>query len=53
MTQVYLNPSKEDPQEQIKEGEDKPIEVSYKFPKRDLDVIAGMKVTVGDKTIEA
>jgi hypothetical protein len=33
--------------------EERPIEVSYKFPKRELDVLAGLKVTLGDKTIDA
>lgn len=32
ITQVYVNPSNFNPQEENKE-EDKPIEISYKFPK--------------------
>ena len=52
ITQVYVNPSNFNPQEEAKE-EDKPIEISYKFPKVAEQIIAGMKVMIGDKTIEA
>ena len=34
-------------------NEEKAIEVSYKFPKIAEQIIAGMVVSVGDKTIEA
>ena len=49
---MYLNPSNVNPQEESK-GDEKPIEVNYRFPKKDEDVISAMKITVGDKTIEA
>ena len=52
ITQVYVNPSNQNPQEKSAEDE-KPIEISYKFPKIADQIIAGMKVTIGDKTIEA
>lgn len=52
ITQVYVNPSNQNPQGETNE-EEKPIEVSYKFPKIDEQIISGMKVTIGDKTIEA
>ena len=51
ITQVYVNPSNQNPQEENKE-EEKPIEISFKFPKIDDQIIAGMKVTIGDKIIE-
>ena len=52
ITQVYVNPSNQNPQEENKE-EEKPIEVCFKFPKIDDQIISGMKVTIGDKEIEA
>ena len=52
ITQVYLNPSRANPQEE-KTEEEKPIEISFKFPKVPDQIIAGIKITVGDKTIEA
>jgi len=30
----------------------KPIEIVYKFPKKEEEVISKMTITVGDKTIE-
>ena len=56
LKQVYFNPTMVNPQEEQKgeeAKEEKPIEVSYKFPKRELDVIDGLKITLGDKTIDA
>lgn len=54
ITQVYLNPSQIDPQKESKDKEEESsIEISYQFPKVKDQVIAAMKVTVGDKTIEA
>ena len=54
ITQVYVNPSSVDPQEMDEnKNEEKAIEVSYKFPKIAEQIIAGMMVSIGDKTIEA
>ena len=48
LTQIFENPSSEAPQEQ---EADKPIEVTYQFPKEKASVVSKMQVTVGDKTI--
>ena len=48
LTQIFENPSSEAPQEQ---EVDKPIEVTYQFPKEKASVVSKMQVTVGDKTI--
>jgi hypothetical protein len=53
ITQVYVNPSNTNPQDEEVKEEEKPIEISYKFPKVADQIIAGMKVSIGDKTIEA
>ena len=48
LTQIFENPRSEAPQEQ---EADKPIEVTYQFPKEKASVVSKMQVTVGDKTI--
>ena len=53
ITQVYVNPSNVQPQDKGAASKTKPIEISYKFPKIAEQIIAGMKVSIGDKTIEA
>jgi len=53
ITQVYVNPSNFNPQDEEVKEEEKSIEISYKFPKVADQIIAGMKVSIGDKTIEA
>ena len=35
------------------EGPNKPIEVTFKFPKEESQVVSRVMITLGDKTIEA
>ena len=57
LNQSYLNPSDpiycEKHKEDGEKSESTPIEVSFKFPKEDKSIISEMKLTVGEKTVEA
>lgn len=53
ITQVYVNPSNFNPQDEEVTIKEQSIEISYKFPKVADQIIAGMKVSIGYKTIEA
>jgi hypothetical protein len=57
LNQIYLNPSDPIYCEKHKEDGEKskstPIEVSFKFPKEDKSIISEMRLTIGDKTVEA
>lgn len=60
MVHEYYFPAVEGsaPQEEAKEGaekkgDDKSVEVTFKFPKEENSVISKMQITLGDKTIEA
>ena len=42
-----------EPQDGEEEAKGNPIEITYRFPKEENSVISKMKITVGDKVIEA
>ena len=51
MTQLYVNPPL-DPQHES-QSENKPVDMTYQFPKEKDVVISKMTITLNDKTIEA
>ena len=57
LNQSYLNPSDpiycEKHKEDGEKSESTPIEVSFKFPKENKSIISEMKLSVGEKTVEA
>ena len=51
MVQQYYNPKGPDNTEE--KLTEKPIEVTFRFPKEATSVVSKMSVTVGEKTVEA
>lgn len=53
ITQEYVNPNRDEPQDAQDEPKGKPINITFKFPKEKDVVISKMLIHVGDKTIQA
>ena len=53
ITQEFINPSRDEPQDSMDKSKDKPINITFKFPKEKDVVISKMLIHVGDKIIQA